>query len=239
MERAATPSLVPDEALLAILLKTGVRGLDVRKLSLRLLEAFGSLKSLVSADWRSLEAQIQTYNKSHPHSKISGIGRVKCLELAAAFEMGRRWARLSPDEIRSIKVDSSAEAYRVFKTVYSSAEECESLYVLPVDASCHPVCEPINIVRGSGCMASFTPKDVFKEAVRWSAYAIIVAHNHPSGNITPSDEDFIITHNLCKVAEVMGIPLLDHLILGCVNLDNKAYISLRESYPTCFDSQEA
>ena len=104
MERAADPALVPDEALVAVLLKTGAHGLNVIELSRRLIEAFGSMKSLVSADWRALEARIKDWNKTHPDRPIKGLGHVKCLELSAAFEMGRRWSRLAPDELKAHKV---------------------------------------------------------------------------------------------------------------------------------------
>ena len=107
MERAADPALVPDEALVAVLLKTGVHGLNVIELSRRLIEAFGSMKSLVSGDWRTLEERIKDWNKTHPDRPIKGLGHVKCLELSAAFEMGRRWSRLTPDELRSKAAASS------------------------------------------------------------------------------------------------------------------------------------
>ncbi len=86
MERAADPSTIPDEALLSIVLKTGAAGCDVRELSRRLLDAFGSLNKLISSDWRDIEERIKKHNKDYPDRPILGIGRVKCLELAAAFE---------------------------------------------------------------------------------------------------------------------------------------------------------
>ena len=82
MERAADPALVPDEALVAVLLKTGAHGLNVIELSRRLIEVFGSMKSLVSADWRALEERIKVWNETHPDRPIKGLGHVKCLENA-------------------------------------------------------------------------------------------------------------------------------------------------------------
>ena len=75
MERAADPALVPDEALVAILLKTGVHGLNVIELSRRLIEAFGSMKALVSGDWRTLEARIRDWNKAHLDHLVLGAGQ--------------------------------------------------------------------------------------------------------------------------------------------------------------------
>lgn len=236
MERAATPSLVPDEALLAILLKTGVHGLNVKELAHRLIEAFGSLKNLISADWRGLEERIRIYNKANPDKRISGVGHVKCLELAAAFEMGRRWARMSPDEIKQVKIDSAQDAYRLFRAVSSYAEESEFVYVLLLDSGCHPLCEPIVTVKGVGESAVVSPREAFREAVRWGAHAIVVAHNHPTGNPQPSEEDVKMTRRISDVAEVMGIPLLDHLVLGAVDSNGGlGFVSLREEYPECFE----
>ena len=231
MERAANPALVPDESLLAILLKTGVQGLDVVELSRRLIAAFGSLKGLVSADWRGLENRIAQYNMSHPDKRISGVGRVKCLELAAAFEMGRRWARLTPEEIKQVKVDCADDSYRVFKTVFNPEDETENVFVLLLDAKCHPLCEPISAIRGEGSSAAFSPKEIFREAVRWGASAVVVAHNHPSGDVNPSEEDFELTRKLLAVADVVSIPLVDHLVIGS---GDSPYRSLRESRPELF-----
>lgn len=127
MERAANTALVPDEALVAILLKTGARGLNVIELSRRLIEAFGSMKSLVSGDWRTLEERIADWNRAHPDRPIKGLGHVKCLELAAAFEMGRRWSRLAPDELKSQKVTNPDVGYRIFKTVLTPGDDKENL----------------------------------------------------------------------------------------------------------------
>ena len=187
MERAATSSEVSDEALLAILLKTGAPGLDVIQLSRRLLEAFGSLKTLVSADWRSVKAKIKEYNSCHQDTPIKGIGHVKCLELAAAFEMGRRWARLSPNEIRKHKVDSAEDAYRVFRAVTNSEASSECVLVLLLDVKCHPICEPICAIRGDIACASFAPSEIFREAIRFvpslAVYDVhIITHTFPNCN---------------------------------------------------------
>lgn len=235
MERAASPAMIPDEALLAILLKTGVQGLNVVELSRRLLEAFGSLKNLVSADWRGLEERIRSYNKTNSEKRILGVGHIKCLELAAAFEMGRRWARISPEEIRKIKVDCAQEAYRVFKAVHNPADEKENVFVLLLDAKCHPLCEPIVSIRGESTSATLSPKEIFKEAIRWGATAVIVAHNHPSGTVEPSEDDFELTRKLVAVADVVSMPLVDHLILG-VSVDGQKneFLSIRELKPSLF-----
>ena len=96
MERAASPHSVPPEAILAILLRTGSAGCDVMELSRRLIAAFGAIQRLVTSDWRTIEARIEKYNAEHKEKPILGLGHVKCLELAAAFELGYRAARPEP-----------------------------------------------------------------------------------------------------------------------------------------------
>lgn len=98
-KRTDNPREVPDETLVAILLRTGTHGCDVKELAHRLIGAFGSLRVLVSSDWRSILARVKEYNKANPGSRLTGFGEVKCLELAAAFELGRRRQRLSPRAI--------------------------------------------------------------------------------------------------------------------------------------------
>ena len=117
MERAASPHDLKDEAVLAILLKTGAPGCDVLELARRLIRAFGCIQELVGADWRTLLAKIADYNKRHPDEPIKGIGKVKALELAAAFELGYRRLRVRPADLKSLRVGNAAEAYRVFKFI--------------------------------------------------------------------------------------------------------------------------
>ena len=100
MERAVTPDEISSEALLAILLKTGAPGCDVMELARRLLSVFGSLNELLTSDWRTLEERIGRHNADYPNRLIRGIGHVKCLELAAAFALGARALRLSPEELK-------------------------------------------------------------------------------------------------------------------------------------------
>ena len=226
MERAADPAHVPDEALVAILLKTGAHGLNVIDLSRRLIEAFGSMKSLVTSDWRALESRIKAWNEAHPDRAIKGVGHVKCLELAAAFEMGRRWVRLAPEEIRNHRVTSPEAAYEVFKTVFTPGDEKEELFVLLLNAKNCPICEPVRLARGTHDFAPAFARDVFKEALKWGAHALMVAHNHPSGDPTPSKVDLDFTRRLIELGRLADIPLRDHLVIGDP-LHADGYISIR------------
>ena len=121
-------------------------------------------------------------------------------------------------------VDDAESAYRVFKSVLNPADENENVYVLLLDMKCRPLCEPICAIRGEGSSSVFSPREVFKEAVRWGASAVVVAHNHPSGNIIPSNNDIVITKQLKEVGLLLGIKVLDHIIIG-----NDSYYSFNDN----------
>ena len=226
MERAASPRELPPEVLLAILLKTGAAGCDVQELARRLLAAFGGLKELLASDWRRLEARIAQYNAANPARPIRGLGHVKCLELAAAFELGARSLRLSPEELRQRTIRRAADAYEIFRMVVPADETQENFLVLPLDTRYHPLSEPIRMMRGTRDALSVHVREVFREAIRWNARGVMVAHNHPSGDASPSEADLALTRRLCEVAEVVGVDLMDHLVLGDP-LGARPYVSLR------------
>ncbi len=223
MRRASSVRAVDDAALLAVMLKTGTQGCDVMESSRRLLKAFGSLPRLVRCDWRELGETIRQYNKVHPNERVLGIGPTKQLELAAAFELVRRGFDVSPEDVRAKAVDSSEAAVEIFRRALALGEEQENLFVLPLDAKRHPLCEPICATRGTLDKSPVHSREVFKDAIRWGAHAVIVAHNHPSGDPTPSREDIVVTKRLLEASLVVGIPLIDHVILG-----NPGFTSLRD-----------
>ena len=229
MECVPDSTRVSDAALLAILLKTGAPGLNVMDLSTRILEAFGSLRNLVSGDWRFLEARIEDWNNVHPDRPIKGVGHVKCLELAAAFEIARRWDRLPLEDIKTINVDSPGKAYDVFRSVLVPGDEKEELLVLLLNTKNRPLCEPIKMARGTQNYIGTYAKDVYKEALRWGAHSVMIAHTHPSGDPTPSEDDVVFTLGLIDVGRIAQIPLLDHLVIGATGSANgQGYISIRE-----------
>ena len=224
MRRAPTVRTVDDASLLAVMLKTGARGCDVAEASRRLLKAFGSLSRLVRCEWRELGETIRRYNKAHPDERVLGIGPTKQLELAAAFELVRRGFEVSSEDVRSKVVDSTEAAAEIFRRALAMGEEQENLFVLPLDAKNHPLCEPICATRGTLDKSPVHSREVFKDAIRWGAYAVIVAHNHPGGDPAPSREDVVVTKRLIEASLVVGIPLIDHIVLG-----NPGFVSLRDS----------
>ena len=235
MERAASAHDVPDETILAILLKTGTVGCNVVEQARRLLKAFGGIQNLVSSDWRTLERRIAKYNAEHKEAPIKGLGHVKCLELAAAFELGFRGVRVKPEEIRLMKIRTADDAYRLFRSFALSGEGQENFLVVPLDSLKHPLCEPITLFKGTVNETEVYAREVFRDAIRWCAHSVVVAHNHPSGDPSPSDDDLAVTRRLAEVAQIVGIELFDHLILGASSsVGERGFISIRETIPELF-----
>jgi DNA repair protein RadC len=185
------------------------------ELSRRLIDAFGGIEELVRTDLNSLKAVVTDYNKRNPSRKILGLGRVKILELTAAFELARRGygiKRNLNEPIVSVSV-----AAELFASVVRNDAEQECFLVLPLDGKKRPLAEPLIVALGTSNVVSIHPRDVFSVAVKWNASAVIVAHNHPSGNIEPSKEDMSLTQKLCEAGKVIGIPLVDHIIIGALD----------------------
>ena len=85
---------------------------------------------------------------------------------------------------------------------------------LPLDTHFHPLSEPLRVTRGTRDATDVHVREVFREAIRWNARGAMVAHNHPTGDPTPSEEDLSLTRRLVETAQVLGIELVDHLVLG-------------------------
>lgn len=230
LRAAVDPSTLKPEALLAILLKTGVPGCDVAELARRLLDAFQSVGELVRCDWRTLAARVRDYNAAHPGREIRGLGEVKMLELSAAFELVRRGYETREGRTQPRRIETAKDAARLFRDALPPGPEQESFFVLPLDSTRTPLCSPpLQVLRGTLDGVSVHPREVFKAAVRWGADSVCVAHNHPSGDPTPSAADIALTRRLAETARVLSIPLLDHLVLGrSAPNGGKGFVSIRE-----------
>lgn len=229
LKAAVSPSELSSESLLAILLKTGTAGCNVMEVARRFLGAFGSVTEMVKSDWKTLEARIREYNHEHPETRIKGVGEVKIMELAAAFELVRRGYEIAGTDIRKLKIKTPEDALHVFGNSALLGDEQENFFVLPLDAKHHPLCTtPLRITRGTLDRTPVHAREVFKAAVRWGAHSIMIAHNHPSGDPTPGKDDIRLTEQLVAASRIMGIPIVDHLILA-VGRDESglAFVSLR------------
>lgn len=232
MKSLSSASEMASEDLLAILLKTGAEGCDVMELSRRLISMAGSVGQFVNlaSNWRSLRDAVRKHNKANPDRKIMGIGETKMLELTAAIELARRSTRgaagdddgAPPKTIRTVE-----DAIAVFCYAYRGRGEQECFLVLPLDTRNNVLCDPICVTRGTVSSTPVHPREVFKEAIRWGASSILVAHNHPSGNTSPSKEDLELTKRLVEVSQLVSIPLIDHIIVG-TSSSGRTGISLRK-----------
>lgn len=211
------------EELLAILLKTGTSGCDVGELSRRLFSAFEGIGDLVRTDWKGMLSRITAYNQKHPQRRILGIGKVKCMELAAAFELVRLAYEQKRDDELPSQVNGGRDAEKWFRAESRLGDDREHFYVLPLDAALHPLSHAICVSSG---LLNGTPagaREVFAQAVQWQSAAVVVAHNHPSGDSTPSSKDIKLTEELISAGKVLRIPVLDHIILG-----RESFTSLRD-----------
>lgn len=189
------PSALSDAELLAILLQKGTVKENVIDLSNRLLSNYG-LAKLPSLSLKELQ-------------QTKGIGLVKAIQVKAAFEFGRR-ASVSNSNNFVIKGAKSVYDYASGKIGGSDREQ---FMVILVNSKNHIIKDEIVSV-GILNASIVHPREVFKSAIRESAHAIIVAHNHPSGDPTPSEEDIIVTNSLVDSGNLLNIKLLDHIILG-------------------------
>ena len=214
--------------LLAIILGTGSVGCPVHELALRMIDAFPTLAAFVKADWLEMKARIAEYNGRNPSRSIKGLADAKLMKVAAAFQLTRRVNPLEDYAFRNYNLRISSSAYEVFRRIVESAPEKEHFFVLPMDSDFHALCEPLDISQGSVSRTPVQPRDVFCEAVRYRAFAIIVAHNHPSGDPEPSKEDIEITERLIETGKLLGIRVLDHLVLGSpASAKGQGFVSIR------------
>lgn len=223
MEKLGTAKGMRPDELLAILLKTGAAGCDVGETSRRLVNAFHNVRELVMQDWKGLMGRIKSHNEENPGRRILGIGKVKCMELAAAFELVRLAYDVDSTEDLPQEVNEGADAAMWFRSGTRLGDDREHFYVLPLDAAHKPLSKPICVSSG---LLNGTPagaREVFAQAVQWQAASVVVAHNHPSGDPTPSQKDIVLTEELIAAGKVLRIPVLDHIVLG-----RDSFVSLRD-----------
>ena len=196
-----------NEDLLSIILKSGTKKYSVKVLSNILLKEIGDISKLKDISYNKLV-------------KIEGIGKVKAIELLAALELGKRVYYLKLKE--SIKLNNSTKIYEYFKDLFIN-EKQENFYAIYLDAKSKLISYKL-LFKGTVNSSCVHPREVFKFAFSESAYSIIVIHNHPSGEVTPSVADKEITNILMQIGKMVAIPVVDHIIFG-----NNSYFSFYES----------
>ncbi len=186
-----------DAECVALLLRTGRNGESAEQLAQRLLRRFGGLAGLAAARLRELAGE-------------TSVGPVRAATLTAAFGLARR---LAEGAVRpGCVVQHGGDVARVVRDSARGARR-ESFFAVLLDNR-HRVLTLHVVSTGGIDMAPVHPREVFSPAIRDGAAAIVVAHNHPSGDPSPSAEDRLVTERLREVGELVGIPLLDHLVVG-------------------------
>ncbi|MBJ5955849.1 DNA repair protein RadC [Salmonella enterica subsp. enterica serovar Virchow] len=186
-----------DVELLALFLRTGILGKDVLTLAKELIQHFGSLYGLLSADYMAF---------SHVH----GIGLAKYAQLKGIAELARRYHNVRVMEERALL---SPEMAREFLQSQLAQEEREIFLVIFMDSQ-HHVIKHSKLFSGTLSHVEVHPREIVREAIKMNASAVILAHNHPSGCAEPSKADKLITERVVKCCQFMDIRVLDHLVIG-------------------------
>lgn len=194
LERSGASSL-SDAELLAIILKTGRKDENVIDMSNRLISMYGGEK-LASCSLKELQ-------------EIKGIGRAKACQILAMFEFSRRQIK-KENPNNSIK---SAKDVFDFMSPKVSHLEKEHFCVISLDTKNRPVKEE-TVSVGTLNTAIVHPREIFRGAIKESANSIILVHNHPSGDPSPSDADRKLTEDLIAAGDILSIKVLDHVIIG-------------------------
>ena len=189
------PSKLTDLELLAIIIKTGSRNSSVYDIRNIVLDRINNLNNLV-------DVNINTFN-------IKGLGKVKIIELLATIELGKR-IYLTCNKMKKYK--TSNDIYIDNKDLfYNKKQEC--FYCIYLDNKNNVIDKKLLFI-GTLNKSIVHPREIFKEAYLLSASKFICLHNHPSGDVTPSNEDIYLTENLIKISFIQGIQFLDHLIIS-------------------------
>ncbi|KAB2642081.1 MAG: JAB domain-containing protein [Verrucomicrobia bacterium] len=200
-----------DSELIAILLRTGMVGANAIDVANQLLKEYRTLGGLARCTVEEL-------------SKIKGVGPAKSVQLAAAFGLACRLAR----ETLSRQTLDTPELVHALLGAEMRALSRESLRVILLDAKLQHV-RTEEVSNGSLNESIAHPREIFRPAFLYAAYAIIVVHNHPSGDPTPSDADHRLTRRLAEAATLLQIRFFDHIIIGSPDNGRRPYFSFREA----------
>jgi DNA repair protein RadC len=200
------PQALSSAELLAIILRTGTTRDNVVEMAAKLLAKYGGLSGLMRAEFGEL------YNEY-------GLGEAKACQLKAALEIGRRLGMLQNEEKYQIKSPADAAQLVMMEMTYLDHEQ---MRILILDTK-NQVIENISRYQGTVNSTVLRAAEVFRPAVIRNCPGVIVCHNHPSGDPTPSPEDIQVTQQLVEAGKHLDIELVDHLVIG-----NHRFVSLKE-----------
>jgi DNA repair protein RadC len=211
--REKGPECLSPGELVAILLRTGLKGTNVVEIGKQLVQRYGSLDALARASWQEL-------------AKEPGIGPDKAVTLVAAFSLARRLV----EEVRAASpLLDTPEAVASLMREDTRLRNAEVFQVLLLNTRRRLIGTPQKVADGTLDTILVHPREVFRPAIEASAAAVVLVHNHPSGDPSPSEADIKVTRDLIRAGQLLKIEVLDHVILGCTTPDRpKDYVSLRE-----------
>jgi len=201
------PESLSTAELLAIVLRVGSKGESAIRLAERLLSQFGGLAGIAKARIPQL-------------SGLTGLGPAKAAQLQAAFELGKRLAA-SSEGSKPVVRSAADVAALVMEDLRRRPQEC--LAALFLDAR-NQVIRLSMLTMGTLTGSPAHPREIFREALAQGCNSLILCHNHPSGDPSPSRDDIALTQRLVQVGELVGIPLVDHIIVG-----DGRYVSLKDA----------
>lgn len=187
-----------DSELLAIVLKTGTKNCNVNELAINTIKELGGIENLKNTSLNTL-------------LKIKGIGKAKAIELMSLSELSKRINKKIVIEEKTKYINPNI-IYNHNKYLFDNKMQ-EHFYCLYLNAK-KQLIERKLLFMGTLNRSVVHPREIFKEAYKLSASSIICMHNHPSGDINPSNEDIILTNSLIKLGKLNGIPVVDHIIVG-------------------------
>lgn len=199
-------SSLSNSELLAIVLRVGTVDENALSLASRLLARFGGLTGLVRCGFPELCAE-------------RGVGQAKASQVKAALELGRRLASIQPEDRAAVRSPQDVANLLMAEMGYLEQEE---MRVVLLDTK-NQVMRVAEVYRGNVNSSLVRVAELFRDAVRANCAAVVVVHNHPSGDPTPSNEDVEITKQIAQAGKLLDIELLDHLIIG-----QQRYVSLKE-----------
>ncbi|MBI2514451.1 MAG: DNA repair protein RadC [Opitutae bacterium] len=206
-------SALSDTELLAMLLRSGGKGNNVLTIARQLVTEAGSLRTLVA--WTEADFR-----------RIKGIGRVKALQLVAVLEVARR---VLADTGETDPLLNRPELVRDHLAPHYTGLQIEKFWVLCLNRK-NRLMKQVEITSGTATSSLAHPREVFREAIRHGATAVICAHNHPSGDPAPSATDIQLTRQLREAARAVEIDLIDHVVLGRAATDPRSvgFFSFRQ-----------
>ena len=214
------PSVLSDSELLAVILRSGVPGNNSLALANQILS--------LTKD-TSYPGLLGLMHMSLPDlMKVNGIGKVKAIQLKCIGELSKRMASAVARPGLSFNDPITIAKYYM---EHLRHEEQEVLIVMLLDGKNHLIGEQ-TLSRGTVNATLITPREVFLEAMKFHAVSVILVHNHPSGDPTPSDDDIKVTERVYRSGELLGVRLLDHVVIG----DHK-YVSFRELGLLAYEKQ--